>query len=464
MHQSIRLAVALSREPPDATYGPSPHRGTPLRDIGAQKRLRGLTVGEAAERQVRQAREHREQCVRQAQNERLEDITGLRETLTESTTYGHAWACKARLFRAIREITALRGSRLSKCMTFRVHGAQIEVHTAPDGRAKYTGVAVCGSGWSCPHCAPRISERHRLELRAAADYHRLGGGALLLCAFTFSHGMYTDLRESWGRLGNARQRFARHKDVKRFRKRSGWIGRVQAREITFGINGWHPHAHSLEFINDTSTGAAPITELDLEEWLPVMQRAWQDCCKASGLECSIEHGFDMSLTEADDYIAKWGADAELTKWHTKRGRGSTDDAPDERGLWGYTPFDLLRIFDGQLAADPRLNLTRERAAALFAEFVSVSKGSAQLHWSRGLKDRLVVDEKADAEEPVYEHKATLELHEWRVIQDMGVQLEFLGLAAHSWQAARAALDRWIERANIRARRALERPGRGPPSG
>lgn len=450
----------------DAPGAPKPaQHGTPLQqnaEIPAGGRLGGLTAGEHAEQLVRRRTAANRELSCQRDRLRSEEITRLREHLDKSTTYGPRYTGKSALFHAVRRISGLRGHRITKCLTFRAPGAEIEVHGAGDGRAKYVGVAVCGNAWACPTCAPRISERHRLELKAAADAHRAAGGALALSSFTFSHHAGMPLREAWQRLSKALQRFARHATVKRVRKRFGWCGRVRARETTFGINGWHPHAHTLEFFGDARTGRPPPSDLDMAEVLPELKQAWQDCCRAVGLDCSLAHGFDMSLTDVDDYIAKWGSDAELTKWHMKRGR--VGEESDERGLWGYTPFDLLRIFAGVFEPDPRLKLTPYRAAALYTEFVKASHGTAQLHWSRGLKDALLVDEQADEAEPEYRQLGTVSAAEWAAITDHGYQLLFLGLAAESWELARAALARWtaMRAQDMREDLAVAARTRGPP--
>lgn len=66
----------------------------------------------------------------------------------------------------------------------------------------------------------------------------------------------------------------------------------------------------------------------------------------------------------------------MTKGHTKTGKAG-----------GETPFDLLRAV--------LKDKSDRQAAALFKEFAEAFKGKQQLSWSRGLKARLMVDEKSD---------------------------------------------------------------------
>ena len=431
----------------------------------------GTTPGETA----RWASSHFERERRELEAARpgsLEDTTELRDALAKSNTYLRAWTVKASMLRALRDITGLRGHRCTNCLRTMQRGAravQVWATTAPAGgtprgdtagrgdggrrAAKYSGVAVCGNAWVCPVCAPRITEARRLELRAAVQRHRAGGGVAALCTFTFSHGPGEPLREQWGRLGRALERFARDVRVKRFRRIYGWCGRIRAREITFGLNGWHPHAHTLELFEATRDGLCPLDELTLADERRELAAAWRKACRQVGLDASLEHGFRIDVTTVDDYVAKWGTDAELTKWHQKSGRLELD-AEAEGALYGCTPFDLLRIFAGELEAPERLRLGRDRAGALFAEYARAVHGTAQLHWTRGLKDALKGAEQPDA--PKWELLGELTPREWRAVQQMGAQVELLGIAAVSWDAARAFVEHWVDRCERWSRQATRR--------
>lgn len=263
---------------------------------------------------------------------------------------------------------------------------------------------------------------------------------MLLFTLTFSHGPLTELKgngAAWDLLGRALQRFAQSAPCKKFREISGWSGRVRAREITFGINGWHPHAHTLEFVN-----ADACTPELVAEWSPKLKEAWRRCCLAVGLEASTAHGFDVSLTDVDDYIAKWGAASELTKWHVKRGKLELE-ADGEGKLNGLSPFDLLRIVAGMLVPDERLKLNHDRAAALFTDYANAVKGTAQLHWTRGLKKSLVPEPDENEEKPELVTLGELRPDEWRVITRCNRQCEFLGLVdVHGFAVARQFVDTW----------------------
>lgn len=442
---SAAVRGALRPRDPGAVYDAAAAVRAMERSRTRVNPLRGRTAGELAE--FYDPFFLRQQAELAAAKSGLEETTELRETFRESGAYH--WPDRGAMMRAARSITGLRNHRLQVCM----RGTSRNAKTGPDGAPRvevvapadggtprYRGVMLCEHAWTCPSCAPRITEARRRELAGAAQRHRNQGGAVLLFTLTFSHGPMTELKgkgAAWDLLGKALQRFAQCAPCKAFRELAGWSGRVRAREITFGINGWHPHAHTLEFVN-----ADACTPELVAEWSPKLKAAWRRCCAAVGLEASTAHGFDVSLTDVDDYIAKWGAAAELTKWHVKRGTLELE-ADGEGTLNGLSPFDLLRIVAGVLVPDERLKLNRDRAAALFTDYANAVKGTAQLHWTRGLKKSLVPEPDGDEEKPELLTLGELRPDEWRILTRCNRQCEFLGLVdVHGFDVARRFLDTW----------------------
>ena len=117
---------------------------------------------------------------------------------------------------------------------------------------------------------------------------------------------------------------------------------------------------------------------------------WQNCCRKSGLKLpSVEHGCDLQDgTYADKYVSKWGLEDEMTKGHTKRGRDGSS-----------TPWDLLRLSEDGC----------ERSGRLFQQFAIAFKGKRQLHWSRGLKALLLVEETTDEQLATETEKDSVEV-------------------------------------------------------
>lgn len=275
----------------------------------------------------------------------------------------------------VREV--LPSSRTAKCLRVRRKlpggsDSSISVWRSIEyGTAHYKGLQTCGSVWTCPVCAGKISERRRVELASAIAIHKASGGQVLLLTLTNRHERRDDLGELIKGQAEALRRFMRGtKAAKGWFNDLGAIGTIRAMEITHGdANGWHPHYHLLVFVS----GAVDLQAMALRG-----AAIWANCCKLAGLkEPSIERGLTLQGGDyASKYVGKWGLEQEMTKGHQKKARAG-----------GSTPFDLLR----KLLTDK----SDKRSAALFAEFASVFKGRRQLVWSKGLKALFAVEDLSD---------------------------------------------------------------------
>ena len=314
-------------------------------------------------------------------------------------------------------------SRTAFCLRSRIKGGEgVGVWRSTQHQtAHYSGLIVCGSVWTCPVCAAKISERRRLELQAAIAQHRESGGDAYLLTLTTPHGRRDDLAQLLAMQAKALASFTAQRAVKAVFAEMGEIGRVRAFEVTHGRkgtnNGWHPHYHFLQF----AKGGADAAQL--MDWRTRLYLEWAKCCERAGLGTpSFQHGLDLQDgSKADKYLSKWGLECEMTKGHIKQAKAG-----------GETPFDLLRA----VLADK----SDRQAAALFSEFGRVFKGKRQLSWSRGLRARFDLVEKTD-EEIAQEHTEGAELlglisvDEWRDVlrvQARGVVLELA--AAGGWSA------------------------------
>ncbi len=291
-------------------------------------------------------------------------------------------------------------------------------------KAFYGGLVTCGNGWVCPPCAAKIAERRRAELEEAISNHRAAGGGVVIAAFTFAHTRADVLAVI---LGAALDAF------KGFKSGRGWValvegwglaGDVRAVEVTWSIrNGWHPHLHVLWFTQ------CPLAPEDVESLQEDFALRWGAMLGREGLRASQEHGCRVQATygAVADYVAKfghepereqpWGVTAEMAKAHAKRGRQKNP-----------TPFDLLR----RALASPT---EAPRYLALFREYVAAFKGTTQLKWSRGLRDRLLPDreELTDAEiaarlEAPAERLGRLSLEDWRQVLYSARRAELLRVA------------------------------------
>lgn len=266
----------------------------------------------------------------------------------------------------------LPNERVSICLRNRT-GNYVQVHQhLKTQKAFYSGLMICASVWNCPVCAAKISEKRKKELTQAINAHKASSGQLAMLTLTVSHKRSDDLEKLLEAFNSATTQLFGGKAFNQLRQDMGIVGRVKALEVTHGANGWHPHAHIVLFYEQ---------EVDLEQVRKKMYRLWSNACVKYKLKTSEKYGLDLQgADQVQAYLTKhgsWGIEQELTKSHVKRGREGS-----------MTPFDLLRDV---------LTNDDEIARALFSEYASVFKGRRQLHWSRGLKEHFLIEDKTDDE-------------------------------------------------------------------
>lgn len=301
------------------------------------------------------------------------------ETLNIRLARAERWALKGVAEKALRGTDL--GKRLHRCNRYRL-GAEVELwHDPLKNSASFRQVETCHSVWACPVCSAKVSERRRQELVQGVKNHRAAGGAVLFWTLTFPHTKADDLVVMLDRFLKAIRWLTSHRTYKtEIRPQFGIIGYVRALEVTHGArNGWHPHAHSLIFLE---------RELTAEQfgWLySKLHSLWAKACERMGLDAPrLGVGSHLKAATASteevvaEYVSKWHvqpskvphwtATHELTKATSKRGREG-----------GRSPWDLLR---SDLVEDAPASL------ALFREYAEAFRGKAQLRWTPGLRGKL----------------------------------------------------------------------------
>lgn len=263
----------------------------------------------------------------------------------------------------------------------------------PDGRVGirangesvgFAGLHTCGSVWACPVCNVKVQNVRRLEVGVGlANLHANGGGAAF-GAVTVRHHRGQPLGQLLPALTYAIGRISRDKTVTKLRQDMGYLGRIQALEITHGNSGWHPHRHPL-LCFDRPVTTAEVTALHVAEF-----RAFRAGVLARGLEAPMmsgQHLTPVDLATAaerlDEYFTKsgWSVDGvgfEMTGAQSKRARFGS------RSVW-----QLLTDVTERGDAD---------ALDLWNEYERATKGKRALTFSRGLRDLLGVGREATDEE------------------------------------------------------------------
>ncbi len=248
--------------------------------------------------------------------------------------------------------------------------------------AHVSSVHRCGSSHSCPTCAPVVRRGRAKEIERGVGGHLAEGGGALLLTLTTRHQRRDALAPRLAVLSGALHSLLKGAGWTRRRDRFGFVGAIRALEITYGANGWHPHAHILLLF------ARPITEderADLDAW--VFAR-WRDIVAEAGFGIvTRDHGVDLRQVTTDDGLSDY-----LTKVEGKGRSWSVGHelarADLKRGVDSMVPFELLAEF----AATGDLG-----AARLWQEYEAATFGKQALRWSPGLKKRFGIEDQADVE-------------------------------------------------------------------
>ena len=282
----------------------------------------------------------------------------------------------------------------------------VKVYQRADSATYYRGLMICANSWACPVCAAKIAERRRAELEEAIARHLGNGGGVYHMLLTVPHsrkdkplGLVGDLLDCFRMLCSGKFRLSVLVP--------GYVGAVRALEVTHGDNGWHPHLHVLIFT------AAPLDDqvLDLVEhkvWAKWEARVFKRMGKAPSRKAfsfagAIRGNFEEKQLRTVDgeiehvcpvtgYVTKFGADREIEEIVKRRRWGASDELTKGHlktaGRGGRSPWQLLADYQGGDI----------HAGMLWKEFVAAFKGRAQLNWSRGLRERLGLDDERDDEQ------------------------------------------------------------------
>lgn len=295
--------------------------------------------------------------------------------------------------------------RVTGCSRRKISDEVAVLHSPSLGKAHFGNLMICGSVWTCPVCAAKISEGRKREIETATNAHRAAGGYLYMVTHTFSHQRHDDLADLMKRFSEARQWMRRQRAYGKLRRELGYVGDIRTLEVTYGdANGFHPHEHGLWMVADR------LTQKQRRHMMAVLFDLWERACAKAGLGApNRKRGVNIIECEsAADYMAKmgreqkWGIAAELAKQHIKTGRAKS-----------MSPFDLLRSYQAG----------NKQHGALFIQYAEAFFGKRQIIWSDGLKAIFgiaIMEDQALAEEVLAEDSGkltALSAFEWRVVLD-----------------------------------------------
>lgn len=330
-------------------------------------------------------------------------------------------------FRFLRAMSSLKGAT-RRCQL--PAGGDVRLALDGQGVAHVGGITRCGSPWACPLCAPLVREHRAGDLDNALSAHLERGGGAEFVTVTLPHksgdslkGLLKAVTKGWTSVVATPTWAGRKTKLgglePGLKQNLGVLGQVKAIEITYGQNGWHPHAHVLVVTR------RPLDEGQRARLADHVYDRWSSFVVKSGYaRPSRQHGVDVRpvLAKEQDggksiasYICKvqegWGVGLELARADVKRGRKSSE-----------TPWEILEraMIDGDAAA-----------LDLWHEYEQATRGTRALVWSPGLRKELgagveVTDEEAateDVDQVVCEVLVPGEL--WTAVVDNGLVPQLL---------------------------------------
>jgi hypothetical protein len=310
----------------------------------------------------------------------------------------------------------------------------VDLKKNPDAeKAHYSSLQTCGSVWTCPICASKISEVRKNEveelLKKTADKTHV------FITYTLPHYFGQSCRQVKDQLMGSRRRMKAHRILKtdptftpykKIMDHYHLDGSVTTIEVTWGRNGWHVHSHELLILDD------PIPENERARFHEIIFQNWRKACLNSGVEIKDAAAFRRrsvitefptgDITERySSYLAKiekhtenesWGIAAELTKSHLKK----ADREHAKRGTVAenLTPMGMLDA----MAQDKSLY---KILSPVWYEYSQAMKGSRFVFFSKGLKSKYGIQDMTDQD--VIENSDILasiygffEVGEWKAIK------------------------------------------------
>ena len=293
------------------------------------------------------------------------------------------------LARKVKQLLSGTGYRVLNCQ--KAIRTQVEVQKSADGEAsRIDGVMLCGSVWLCPVCAQRIAYERSLMLKQANQ----AGYKMVLVTATLQHSRTDSLKELLKALKSALKALKSGRWWQGFREKYGVVAYVSSFEITYGVNGWHPHCHMLFYLSG---------EVDAEEFGSAFRERYVELIEREGSYASYYHSVDVRKADSDasSYLTKWSLSEELTGSFAKSGAGKT--------FW-------------QLVEDGRAELVREYAEATF--------GLKALTFSQGAKKLLGIENFSIEQPQEWVTVAEVSVEAWRVVCDKALQGVCLELALY----------------------------------
>lgn len=234
----------------------------------------------------------------------------------------------------------------------------------------------------------------------------------------------------WDALSNAWNRLNSDRKIRALRAEHGWIGSIRRVEVTHGVNGWHVHAHVLEFWD------AEVTEELLIEHEEACFEAWSSGLVRRGLAAPRRAvGTDLRLLDRANTAQDAAAYVTARATSTETIALELTDAVGGKSakLSNRTPWQLL---SGAMQGDTA-------DAALWREWEQGSKGRRALLRSTGVREAypaLTDEVDVDAADETESELLSLTEELWVTLLDHGSPAELLAAAEDGFENADKLAD------------------------
>lgn len=229
------------------------------------------------------------------------------------------------------------------------------------------GLQSCGSVWSCPVCARKISARRGQDVGGVLSAVQDANGSAAMVTLTMRHRKGMRLSVLWAALSAAWAAATSGGAWQREKEQFGVLGWLRTVEATHGENGWHIHVHAVMAF-DSPMSAEMMEQLGIRmfnRWARALARKKLSAvAESGGLDVRPVAMTADSVERIGEYMSKIAY--EVTSPSTKDGR-----------YGNRSPFAILRDALATSLADD---------AELWLEWEKASHGKRQLTWSQGLRD------------------------------------------------------------------------------
>jgi hypothetical protein len=250
-------------------------------------------------------------------------------------------------------------------------GVDVFRERGPEGdfRVSFMGYCLCSSVWACPMCAPKIRRRRAQLLAADLIGAVVEGRGLVFLTLTVPHDQGSDLNLLFKAVTGAWNDVCNDRTVRQFFGDYG-VDFARATEVTWGLNGFHPHLHVAVVLGQplNREQVAVLRRIVFDPWCRSVQRSGYRPPKFKfGVHAINVLRKTDSPAAIGEYLSKIeGLSNELTRL----------DRKDRSKTIG--PFEILR----------RAAEGDERMAAVWHDYEQGTKGKRALTFSRTWKERV----------------------------------------------------------------------------